>query len=117
MHSWATDPDAQQLYINEALALVQKGAINELDLFFRRENPFAHNEDYTRTVVIESILHETENTYIVNFITDQKTVTGHPFKKYRWTALITITEFNPNTNNPLGLYVTHFDIRLLGEVK
>jgi type IV secretion system protein VirB5 len=113
MHTWVIDRTAQQMYIDESIAVVQSGAIRQLDLFYRTNNPFARFGERTRTVTIEPPLRQTEKTYIVYFTTNEKDRNGYTAHTARWSALINIDLFEPAVQNPLGLYVTNFDIKQL----
>jgi type IV secretion system protein VirB5 len=115
MHQWAADKEAQQLYIAEARSIVQSNAVRQLDLFFRSNNPFADFGDKTRSISIEPPLKQTEKTYIVYFTTVEKHRSGYEGKRIRWSALINLDQYEPSIENPLGLYITNFDIKAIEE--
>jgi type IV secretory pathway TrbF-like protein len=115
MHTWVIDYDAQQRYIAETNTIVQAGAISELDSFYRANNPFTNMGERTRTVDIEPPLKQTEKTYIVYFVTTEKNRNGYTLRSIRWSALVNIDLFEPSVTNPLGLYITNFDIKLIEE--
>jgi type IV secretory pathway TrbF-like protein len=111
MHTWVIDRTAQERYINEAIALVQSGAISQLDRFFRSNNPFTHFGEVTKTIDIEPPLKQTETTYIVYFTTTEKFRSGLMKDSTRWSALINLEIFEVNEKNPLGLYIVNFDLK------
>jgi type IV secretion system protein VirB5 len=115
MHQWVADKEAQQLYIAKAQSIVQSGAVRQLDLFFRSNNPFAEFGNKTRSVNIEPPLKQTEKTYIVYFTTVEKHRSGYEGKRVRWSALINLDQYEPSIENPLGLYITNFDIKAIEE--
>jgi type IV secretion system protein VirB5 len=115
MHQWVADKEAQQLYIAEAQSIVQSNAVRQLDLFFRSNNPFADFGNKTRSVSIEPPLKQTEKTYIVYFTTVEKHRSGYEGKRIRWSALINLDQYEPSIENPLGLYITNFDIKAIEE--
>jgi type IV secretion system protein VirB5 len=115
MHQWVADKEAQQAYIAEAQSIVQSGAVKQMDHFFRTNNPFAEFGSKTRTVSIEPPLKQTEKTYIVYFTTAEKHRSGYEGKKIRWSALINLDRYEPSIENPLGLYITNFDIKAIEE--
>jgi type IV secretory pathway TrbF-like protein len=115
MHAWVIDADAQRRYIEETSAIVQAGAITELDAFYRSNNPFAVIGERTRTVDIEPPLKQTERTYITYFTTTEKNRNGYTLRTIRWSALINIDLFEPSVKNPLGIYITNFDIKQIEE--
>jgi len=114
-HTWVSDPEAQRTYIIEAQAIVQSGAISALDRFFRSDNPFNHTGEKTRSIDIEPPLKQTDKTYTVYFTTTEKSMTGFELAKRRWSALVNLDLFEPSPANPLGLYITNFDIKRLEE--
>lgn len=115
MHQWVADKEAQQLYIAEAQSIVQSSAVRQLDLFFRSNNPFADFSNKTRSISIEPPLKQTEKTYIVYFTTVEKHRSGYEGKRIRWSALINLDQYEPGIENPLGLYITNFDIKAVEE--
>jgi type IV secretion system protein VirB5 len=115
MYQWIIDREAQQAYISEAMSLVQSGAVKELDLFFRADNPFASFGEKTRSITIEPPLKQTEKTWIVYFTTIEKNITGYETRKVRWSALINLDLYQPRPENPLGIYITNFDIKHVEE--
>jgi type IV secretion system protein VirB5 len=117
MHQWVIDKDAQQAYISEAMALVQSSAARQLDLFFRSNNPFTHLGERTRSVLIESPLKQTEKTWIVYFTTIEKNRSGYETRRTRWSALVNIDSYEPTPENPLGIYITNFDLKSVEEKK
>jgi type IV secretory pathway TrbF-like protein len=117
MHQWVIDKEAQQAYISEAMSVVQSNAIRQLDLFFRSNNPFASLGDKTRSVSIEPPLKQTEKTWIVYFTTVEKNRSGYETKRTRWSALVNIDSYEPSPENPLGIYITNFDIKSVEEKK
>jgi type IV secretion system protein VirB5 len=113
MHTWFIDRAAQDMAVNEAASLVQSGAVNQLDLFFRANNPYARLGEITRSVDIEPPLRQTDSTYVVYFTTTEKDINGYARKAARWSALITLDLFETVESNPLGLYIVNFDIKEL----
>jgi type IV secretory pathway TrbF-like protein len=115
MHTWVIDRDAQNKYISETTAVVQAGAITELDSFYRANNPFMNFGERTRTVDVEPPLKQTEKTYIVYFTTTEKNRNGYTIRSIRWSALVNIDLYETKITNPLGVYVTNFDIKQIEE--
>jgi type IV secretion system protein VirB5 len=115
MHQWVADKEAQQSYIVEAQSIVQSNAVRQLDLFFRANNPFAEFGNKTRSIAIEPPLKQTEKTYIVYFTTLEKHRSGYEGKKIRWSALVNLDQYEPSIENPLGLYITNFDVKAVEE--
>jgi type IV secretory pathway TrbF-like protein len=117
MHQWIIDREAQQAYVSEALALVQQAAINELDSFFRSNNPFTNLGERTQSIVIEPPLKQTEKTWVVYFTPMEKNRAGYETRRTRYSALINLDLYEPSLANPLGIYITNFDIKRVEEKK
>jgi type IV secretion system protein VirB5 len=115
MHQWVADKEAQQAYIAEAQSIVQSSAVRQLDHFFRSNNPFAEYGNKTRSISIEPPLKQTDKTYIVYFTTIEKLRSGYEGKRVRWSALINLDQYEPSIENPLGLYITNFDLKAIEE--
>jgi type IV secretory pathway TrbF-like protein len=90
-------------------------AVRQIDHFFRSNNPFAEYGNKTRSVSIEPPLKQTDKTYIVYFTTIEKLRSSYEGKRTRWSALINLDQYEPSIENPLGLYITNFDIKAIEE--
>lgn len=112
MFTIVVDKNAQQEYIAEASSIVQKGAVGQLDLFFRENNPFKEFGEYVQSVEIQQPLRQTDRTYLVNFEVTRKNPGGYTIYSQEYIALINIDFYEsvPETN-PLGIYITNFDIK------
>jgi type IV secretory pathway TrbF-like protein len=113
MHAWVIDQDAQRRYIAETQAVVQRGAISQLDQFYRAHNPFAHIGEIVQSAEIEPLHKEAEKTYITYFTVIQKSAAGRELSQARYSVLVNIDEFTPTETNPLGIFITNFDIKPL----
>jgi hypothetical protein len=51
----------------------------------------------------------------VYFTTLEKLRSGYEGKRVRWSALINLDQYEPNIENPLGLYITNFDLKAIEE--
>ena len=113
MFTIVVDKNAQQEYIAEANSIVQKGAVQQLDLFFRENNPFKNFGEYVQSVEIQQPLRQTDKTYFINFAVTRKSPNGYAIFIENYTALVNI-EFYESVpeSNPLGIYITNFDIKL-----
>lgn len=112
MYTRVIDEAAQQQYVAEASALVQGGAVSQLDSFFRADNPFAELGSRVRSVEIQQPLAQTEKTYFVNFTVTTKDTKGYALSVEDYTALVVIDFYEAAPeSNPLGIYVTSFDIK------
>ena len=113
MYTIVIDKNAQQEYIAEANSIVQRGAVQQLDLFFRQNNPFENFGEYVQSVEIQQPLKQTDKTYFVNFEVLRKNPDGYAIYSEDYTALINIDFFeNVPESNPIGIYITNFDIKV-----
>lgn len=114
MFTWVIDVNAQKTYIKECENICQGSAITQLDTFFRENNPFDWIGSRTQTVSMEFPLKQTANTYVIFFdvTTFQK---GSEIGFMRYSALVTLDYFEVTEEtknlNPLGVYITSFDIK------
>ena len=111
MYTKYIDRSAQQVYIDEAYALVQKGAVGLLDNFFRQNNPYQDFGKYVQTVDIQEPLKQTDKTYFVNFTVVKKHLEGYILSEEEYTALINLDFYDSvPESNVLGIYIVNFDI-------
>jgi type IV secretory pathway TrbF-like protein len=96
---------------------VQRGAATQLDLFYRANNPFAAFGEKTRSITVEPPLKQSDKTYIAYFTTTEKNRAGYEGKKLRWSILVNLDAFETSPQNPLGIYITNFDIKLIEELQ
>jgi type IV secretion system protein VirB5 len=112
MYTLHLDREAQKALVREAQGIVQAGAVNQLDLYFQANNPFSILGSRTRSVDIDPPLKETDKTWIVYFNTTERSLSGYEGKKTRRSALVNIdSSYEANEINPLGIYITNFDVR------
>lgn len=114
MYTWVMDPAAQQSYIKECQYICQGAAVQQLDTFFRENNPFDWIGSKSQTVKMDAPLKQTNNTYVIYY--DVITVwNGVEEKRMRYSALVTLDYYEVTEEtkdlNPLGVYVTSFDIK------
>lgn len=111
MNTWVVDRNGQNILIKDAQSVVQEGAIGQLDSFFRANNPFNNFGQRIRIVKMEEPLRQSENLYYVRFETILKTASGDTIANEPWTMLVTLGYYQPSPSNPLGLYITNFDLK------
>jgi type IV secretory pathway TrbF-like protein len=113
MHTWIIDRDAQKRYIAETQNFVQGGATGQLDHFYRSNNPFDRIGEAIQSVFIEPVHKEAEKTYFLYFTTVKKTASGQQLEQNRFSVLLTLDDFTPSAKNPLGVFITNFDIKAI----
>ena len=114
MHTWVIDRNAQRNYMDVATSLCQETASTQLKTFFLNNNPYDWIGIKTKSVELQEPLKQTENTYVIYF--DVITyANGYLEKKEKFSALLTLDVFEvteeTKDENPLGLYITSFDIK------
>lgn len=113
MNTWVIDSTAQKSYIKECENICQGAALAQLDTFFRENNPFDLIGVSTRKVVMDFPLKQTAKTYVIYYtvITYNH---GREVKSERYSALVNLDYFEVTEEtknlNPLGVYITSFDI-------
>ena len=114
MYTWVIDPVAQNSYIKECENICQGTALNQLDTFFRENNPFDFLGLETQTVEMDAPLKQSDRTYVVYYDAIRYR-NGYETNRVRYSALVTIDYFEVTEEtknlNPLGVYITSFDIK------
>lgn len=114
MYTVVIDKTAQRGYIQEANDIVQHAASTQLDSFFRLNNPFNDFGQSVQTVDIEPPLKQTEKTYYVTFSVTRKSIRSYTSDTRYYSALVNIDFYETTAEtNPLGIFITHFDIKEL----
>lgn len=118
MYTWVADANAQQSYIKECENICQGAALNQLNTFFMENNPFDYIGVKTQAVKMDEPLKQTDRTYVIYYdvITSQN---GYEVERKRFSALVTLGYFEVTDEtkdlNPLGVYITSFDIKPVQE--
>lgn len=93
----------------------------KLSALLKADNPFNDFGVLSRSVLIESILSLSKNSYQVDFIITSAQFDGKILKKERSRAIFTTALLEPSKEdqllNPLGIYITNFDFTLIGDIK
>lgn len=111
MNRWVIDRDAQKNYVLESQKLVQGGAMDQLDAFYIENNPYDDFGSRIQSVDIEEPLKQSDSVYIIYYTRTTKTFSGYAIRQERFAMLVTIQYFQPTVENPLGIYITNFDIK------
>lgn len=117
MHTRFIDLQAQRVYVADTQAIVQSGAIRQLDSFYRGDNPYDNIGEETRSVQIDPLLKQTDNTYVCYFRVIKRHINGYELSNDRWSALVNIDVYDSTADNPLGIYITNFDLKQITEEK
>jgi type IV secretory pathway TrbF-like protein len=113
MFTRSIDRAAQKMYMQDASNAVQEGAADQLDSFFRTNNPFSGFGSSTAEVEIDPLLRQTDSTYYTTFVVTTKRTSGEVMYKERWSILCVVGFYKPTQESPLGIYIRNFDIKQL----
>ena len=112
MYTISTDRNSQLEYVNTSRASVQGAAVNLLKEFEKTHNPFDYFGSRITKVDIQEPLQQTDRTYYVDFSVTTYSATGTFVSEEPLRGLFTIDYFErDNELNPLGVYITNFDIK------
>ena len=114
--SLSSDKAVVKRNIEKAYHLLTAVSASKYSTLLREDNPYKDFGDYTREVEFETEpLKISKDTYQVDYRLITRTLTGVIIKDIRQRAVITIKALNPTEediqDNPLGIYITDFDIK------
>ena len=114
--SLSSDKEVVKRNIEKAYHLLTAVSASKYSTLLREDNPYKDFGDYTREVEFETEpLKISKDTYQVDYRLITRTLTGVIIKDIRQRAVITIKALNPTEediqDNPLGIYITDFDIK------
>lgn len=106
----------QRKMVWDAYALVPQSAVSKakLDQWFLANEPFSRAATTRVEVDVKSVLPQTENTYLVEWIERSRDKEGKVRGEKLWRATVN-TQLSPPTNaataavNPLGLFIVDFN--------
>lgn len=118
LFTWVIDSNAQNGYIRECEYLCQGNAASQLHNYILENNPFDNIGVITKTVNQQEPLRQTENSYVV-FFTVNTYRNGYLYSQKNYSVLLTLGFFDVTDQtkdlNPLGVYITSFDIKEVTE--
>lgn len=114
--SLSSDKAVVKRNIEKAYHLLTAVSASKYSTLLREDNPYKDFGDHTREVEFETEpLKISKDTYQVDYRLITRTLTGVIIKDIRQRAVITIKALNPTEediqDNPLGIYITDFDIK------
>lgn len=122
LRSVSSDPQVVQSNIDKLYRQVTGEAADAVTAYLKETSPKDRLKNETVTIKIASILPLSESTYQVDFRETIWTASSHSLKSdthYRCvvhTAIYTPRTEEQRAYNPIGLYVTSFDIVLVKEI-
>lgn len=121
LRSVSSDPQIVQQNVTRLYQVVTGTAADKATEYIEATDPIARSRNETVTIKIASILPLSESTYQIDFretvFTTQRTVRSDDhYRAVVHTALYTPRTIEQQTYNPIGLYVTDFDITMVKEI-
>lgn len=114
--SLSSDKEVVKRNIEKAYHLLTATSASKYSTFLRENNPYKDFGDYTKEVDFETEpLKLSKNTYQVDYKVTRRTTSGQNVEEVRQRAVITVKTLSPTEedikDNPLGIYITDFDIK------
>ena len=114
--SLSSDKDIVKKNIEKAYHLLTSVSASKYSTLLKENNPYKDYGSYTKEVHFETEpLKISRDTYQVDYRHITRTLTGIIIEDKRQRAVITIKALNPTEedikDNPLGIYITDFDIK------
>lgn len=112
----STDKAVVKGNIEKAYHLLTATSASKFSTLLKEDNPYKEFGNYTREIVFETEpLSISKDTYQIDFQIIARTLTGVIVSETRQRAVITVKVLNPAEedikDNPLGIYITDFDIK------
>lgn len=121
MRTINSDATVMKQNIENLYTMLTTETAQKLSNQLRTENPFSDFGKFKRSVLIESILALSDKAYQVDFIETRLTQTGTVLDKVRYRAIISTQLLEPPDNmkieNPLGIFISAFDISKVNEIE
>ena len=112
----SSDKEIVKQNIEKAYHLLTSSSASKFSTLLRENNPYKDYGSYTKEVIFETEpLKISKNTYQVDYKQTTRTYQGLIVEEKRQRAVITIQTLEPTEDdikdNPLGIYITDFDIK------
>lgn len=122
MRTINSDSDVMKQNVKNLYTMLTSISSQKLTNILREENPFNDFGKFKRAVLIESLLKlSNDAAYQVDFIETRSTMTGTIIDKVRYRAIISTQLLEPaekmKIENPLGIFISAFDISKINEIK
>lgn len=121
LYAIPSDPQVLKNSLNDCYACCTSDSSQKLSNRLRENNPLKKFGSVYRTVDIESVLRLTRDSYQVDFIVNNTDRVESRNARIRNRGVLSVKLMEPSEKdllkNPLGIYVTDFDFKELGEEK
>lgn len=121
LHEISSDPNIVKRNLKDCYSCCTMASAQKLTNRLKENNPLEKFGRAYKTVKIESILQLTKDSYQVDFIVNISDRAESQVKRIRNRGVISIKLMEPakedQVKNPLGIYITDFDFKEIGEEK
>lgn len=119
LYAVPSDPQVLKNNLNDCYASCTVASSQKLSNRLRENNPLKKFGSVYRTVDIESVLQLTRDSYQVDFFVNDTDKVESRVRRIRTRGVLSVKLMEPAKDdlikNPLGIYVTDFDFKDLGE--
>ena len=119
MYTIPQDPEVLRNNLKDCYATLTSNSASKFSRFLREDSPFDNFGLKNQTVAIETVLELSKNSYQIDFIVTTTQVDGSSKKLSRKRAILTTILLEPSKDdmllNPIGIYITNFDVTNIGE--
>lgn len=113
MNTITSDAQVMKQNIRDCYNMLSGDAGLKLSNILKSDNPFDKFGDIKQSVLLESILQLSPQSYQVDYIQSKITMTGVVTDRTRYRGIISIALLEPpedkKIENPLGIYISDFD--------
>ncbi len=121
IHTITSDADVMRQNLRECYAALTPTSADKLTRILKQDNPLQNYGSMKRQVVIESVLRLSDSSYQIDFIETDLRLDGYVTSRTRCRAVCNTALLEPAAEdlimNPLGIYITDFDITTIGEIQ
>lgn len=113
MNTITSDAQVMKQNIRDCYNMLSGDAGLKLSNILKNDNPFDKFGDIKQSILLESILQLSPQSYQVDYIQSKITMTGVVTDRIRYRGIISIALLEPpedkKIENPLGIYISDFD--------
>ena len=113
MNTITSDAQVMRQNIRDCYNMLSGDAGLKLSNILKNDNPFDKFGDIKQSILLESILQLSPQSYQVDYIQSKITMTGVVTDRTRYRGIISIALLEPpedkKIENPLGIYISDFD--------
>ncbi len=115
------DAEVLRSNLKDCYTALTASSAGKLSSILKAANPFDNFGSVNRTVSIETILALSSNSYQIDFIVAASRPDNSRITRERMRGVFTTALMEPakddQIHNPLGIYITNFDVSPIGEIE